>query len=154
MITIVYAPTINSQKQELRDYLVHFKGSVSKPWLLVTVKSGLSSMCGLSLPLHQSANSFSFYGLWKGVDPFKARVFCWFWHVKSLWNTSSEALENLGKIHRLVGFILVLSMKYVITHFLLIFQFIIFFSLKKNKIQINQKILLKNITVKRGCQNT
>jgi hypothetical protein len=43
----------------------------------VTVKSGLSSMCGPSLPLHQSANSFSFYGLWKGVDPFKARVFCW-----------------------------------------------------------------------------
>jgi hypothetical protein len=45
-------------------------------------------------------------------------------------------------------------LKYVITHFLVIFQFIIFFSLKKNKIQINQKILLKNITVKRGCQNT
>jgi hypothetical protein len=41
----------------------------------VTVKSGLSSMCGLSLPLHQSANCFSFYGLWKGVDPFKAGVF-------------------------------------------------------------------------------
>jgi hypothetical protein len=153
MITMVYAPTINSQKQELRDYLVHFKGSVSKPWLLVTVKSGLSSMCGILLPLHQSANSFSFYGLWKRVDPFKARVFCWFWHVKSLWNTSSQALENLGKIHRLVGFIQVLSLKYVITHFLVIFQFIIFFSLKK-KIQINQKILLKNITVKRECQNT
>jgi hypothetical protein len=45
--------------------------------VVVTVKSGLSSMCGLSLPLHQSAKSFSFYGLWKGVDPFKARVFCW-----------------------------------------------------------------------------
>lgn len=34
--------------------------------------------------------------------------------MKSLWNTSSEALENLGKIHRLVGFILVLSLKSII----------------------------------------
>lgn len=67
LITMVYAPNNYSEKQELWDYLVHFKGSVSMPWCAIEDFNDFASLWSQSmyeiLLLHESLSRL-FKNMW------------------------------------------------------------------------------------------